>query len=444
MTNTRREFFKLATLAGLSQFGAVNALAQAATDYKALVCIFMFGGNDGNNMVIPQTQSEFNAYKSIRGSLAVPDGNAKLLPIAVKNGTPYALTDGLALIQPFWAQQKLAVVANVGMLVSPTSRQQYQAKAVPLPTNLFSHADQTVQMQAGVPNSSASTGWAGRVADAVAAMNAGHSFPPSVSLSGPALFSKGNIVQSASLIPGYNMQLNGMNPWPAPAAQARQTALQSILTFNSGLTMIQAADKIRQDAQALSGMLASLGSAAPLTTKFPSTSIGAQLLQVAQILQLRPQIGLSRQIFFCSIGGFDTHSAQSWGQWDLLKQISDGMLSFYNATAELGIADKVTTFTESEFGRTLQPSGTGSDHGWGNHHLVLGGGVQGGDIYGRFPVMALGGPDDSASRGAWIPSTSTDQFGATLAKWFGVDANGLASVFPNLAQFSTPDLGFMG
>ena len=180
-----------------------------------------------------------------------------------------------------------------------------------------------------------------------------------------------------------------------------------------------------------------------MTTVFPGTSIGNQLKQVAQILQLRTQIGLSRQIFFCSIGGFDTHSGQSWNQWDLLKQISDAMLSFYNATAELGIPDKVTTFTESEFGRTLQPSGTGTDHGWGNHHIVLGGAVKGGDIYGKFPVMALGGPDDSASRGAWIPSTSTDQFGATLAKWFGVDAAGLATVFPNLGQFPVSDLGFM-
>ena len=442
--NTRRNFLKTASVAGMMRFAEMNVMAQAATDYKALVCIFMFGGNDGNSMVVPQTTSEYNAYKAIRGSLTLPDGNAKLLPVSTATGTPYALTDGLAKIHPLWAQKKLAVVANVGMLVQPTTRAEYVSNSVQVPTNLFSHSDQTVQMQAGIPSSSASTGWAGRVADAVAAMNEGKSFPPSVSLSGPALFSKGNIVQAASLIPGFDMQLNGFNVWPATAGQARQKALQEILSFNSGLTMIQAADKVRQDALGLSAMLKSLGAAPPMTTVFPSTRIGNQLKQVAQILQLRPQIGLGRQIFFCSIGGFDTHSAQSWGQWDLLKQISDGMLSFYNATSELGIPDRVTTFTESEFGRTLQPSGSGSDHGWGNHHLVLGGAVKGGDIYGRFPVMALGGPDDSAGRGAWIPSTSTDQFGGTLAKWFGVDASGLNAVFPNLSQFPVIDLGFMG
>ena len=233
--NTRRDFLKMATLAGFTRFGAVNALAQASSDYKALVCIFLFGGNDANSMVIPQTASEYNAYKTIRGSLALPDTNAKLLPIAAKNGTPYGLTDGLALIQPFWGQGKLAVVANVGMLVQPTTRAQYQAGTVPLPTNLFSHADQQLQMQAGIPSSSASTGWAGRVADAVSPRNAGASFPPSVSCSGPALFSKGNIVQSASLIPGFGMQAYGFDGiWPASAGTARQTALQQILTFNSG------------------------------------------------------------------------------------------------------------------------------------------------------------------------------------------------------------------
>jgi uncharacterized protein (DUF1501 family) len=433
-----------ATLAGAGRFAAFNALAQAPTDYKALVCIFLFGGNDANNTIIPQTQSEWNAYKSIRGTLALPDSNAQLLQVSAQNGTPYALSSGLSAIHPLWGQRKFAVVANVGMLVQPTTRAQFLANAVPVPTNLFSHSDQIVQMQAGVPNGSAGSGWAGRVADAMQYANGASTFPPSVSMAGPQLFCRGNAVQSASLIPGYDMAMYGMNIWPDTAAAARAQAVQEILTLDSGVSLIQAANRVRQDAIALSGMLKGLGSATPLTTQFPGTSIGNQLKQVAQILQLRSQIGLKRQVFFCSLDGFDTHGSQAWQHWDLLSQLSAAMLAFYNATAELGIADKVTTFTESEFSRTLQPSGSGSDHAWGSHHLVLGGAVQGGDVYGRFPVMALGGPDDAGSRGVWIPSTALDQYGATFAKWFGLDATAIASVFPNLVNFATPTLGFLG
>jgi uncharacterized protein (DUF1501 family) len=474
-TNTRRTFLRIAGLAPLARFGAMNAFASSGVDpnYKALVCIFLFGGNDGNNMIVPAPGTgEYAAYKAIRGSLALPDPNATLQGMNVTpktyvgpNKTPaYALNDGLKLILPLWGSGQLAVIANVGLLVQPTTQAQYQATvtggpAVPLPTNLFSHADQQVQMQAGIPSSSASTGWAGRVADAVAAQNAGGSFPPSVSVSGPALFSKGNVVQSASLIPGFNMQLNGFTTWQPAVGQTRQTQYQSILTLNSGLTMIQAADKVRQDAVNLSALLSNLPPASPFTRPFPQTDIGAQLQQVAQIMQLQPQIGLKRQIFFCSLGGFDTHSGQSWQQFSLLGEIADAMLSLYSATQDLGIANQVTTFTESEFGRTLQPSGTGCDHGWGGHQLVLGGAVHGGDIYGRYPTMAIGGPDDCLSnsnpstpaRGAWLPSTAIDQFAATLGKWFGVDMTNpgiVAQTFPNLASFTSAglpaDLGFMG
>ena len=475
MTNTRRTFLKLAGLAPLARFGAMNAFASGGVDpqYKALVCIFLFGGNDGNNMIVPAPgTSEYKAYQAIRGSLALPDPNATLQGMNVTpkkyigpNQTKaYALNDGLKLLLPFWGSGQLAVVANVGLLVQPTTQSQYQATitggpAVPLPTNLFSHADQQVQMQAGIPSSSASTGWAGRVADAVAAQNTGTSFPPSVSVSGPALFSKGNIVQSASLIPGFNMQLNGFTTWQPAVGQTRQAQYQSLLTFNSGLTMIQAANKVRQDAINLSALLANLPATSPFTRAFPSTDIGQQLQQVAQIMQLQPQIGLKRQIFFCSLSGFDTHSGQSWQQFSLLGQVADAMLSLYSATEDLGIAGQVTAFTESEFGRTLQPSGSGCDHGWGNHHLVLGGAVAGGDMYGTYPEMALGGPDDCLSnsnpstpaRGAWLPSTAIDQFAATLGKWFGVDMTNPATVaqtFPNLASFTSKgipaDLGFMG
>ena len=445
---SRRNFLRASSAfaagAGFSRFGMMNALAQGAPNYKALVCVFLFGGNDGHNMVVPQTQAAFNAYKTIRGSLALPDGNAKLLPVSALNGTPYALNDGLSSVHALWAQQKLAAVANVGMLVQPTSRQQYLTGTATVPTNLFSHSDQVIAMQAGNPNGSGGTGWAGRVADAVQSMNGASTFPPSISMAGSALFCTGNAVQSASLIPGFDLSVNGMSAWPASAASAKLQALQEILTFDSGMALIQSANKVRQDAQALNGMLKSLGAGSPMSTQFPQTAIGQQLQQVAQIIRLRGSTGMSRQVFFCSLGGFDTHSGQSWAQWDLLRQIADAMLSFYNSTAEMGIAGQVTTFTESDFGRTLQPSGSGCDHGWGSHHLVLGGAVRGGDLYGTFPTLALGGPDDSSTRGAMIPTTSIDQYGATMAKWFGVSAAAMPQVFPNLGNFGVSDLGFLG
>jgi len=210
------------------------------------------------------------------------------------------------------------------------------------------------------------------------------------------------------------------------------------------MALVQSANKVRQDAITLNGMLKSLNAGAPLSTQFPQTDIGLQLQQVAQIIRLRASTGMSRQVFFCSLGCFDTHSCQSWQQWDLLKQISAAMLSLYNATAEMGVADQVTTFTESDFGRTLQPSGTGSDHGWGSHHLVMGGAVKGGDLYGTFPTLALGGPDDANNRGVLIPTTSIDQYGATMAKWFGVSPAAMPQVFPTLANFAAADLGFLG
>lgn len=448
MHSNRRHFLRLASgafvsAAGFTRFGLMNALAQPASNYKALVCVFLFGGNDSHNMIVPQSPADFAAYKNIRGNLALPDVSAQLLPVSALNGTPYALSSGLSAIHPLWAQQKLAAVANVGMLVKPTTRAEFLANAVPLPSNLFSHSDQVIQMQTATPSGSGGTGWAGRVADAVQGLNNASSFPASVSMSGPALFCTGNIVQSASLIPGFDMSLYGMDLWPASAATARKQALQEILTLDSGLAVVQAANKVRQDALTLSALLKNLSSGPALATQFPGTSIGQQLREVAKIIQLRAQVGLSRQVFFCSLGGFDTHGAQAWQHWDLLRQLSEAMLAFYNATAEMGVADQVTTFTETDFGRTLQPSGSGSDHGWGCHQLVMGGAVKGGDLYGTFPPPALGGPDDANNRGVLIPTTSLDQYGASLARWFGLDTAALHAAFPTLINFPVKDLGFL-
>jgi uncharacterized protein (DUF1501 family) len=262
-------------------------------------------------------------------------------------------------------------------------------------------------------------------------------------MSGPALFCTGGVVQSASLVPDYDLSIYGMDLWPATAAAARRTALQELLTFDSGMAMVQAANKVRQDAANLNALLRDTGASPPLVTTFPGTSIGRQLQQVARIIQLRAATGMKRQVFFCSLGGFDTHGSQAWTHWDLLTQLGDALTAFYQSTVDQGVAGQVTSFTLSEFGRSLQPSGSGSDHGWGNHQIVLGGAVQGGRVYGSFPTFALGGPNDSGSRGVWIPTTGTDQFGATLASWFGLTAGQLPAVFPNLGNFAQTNLGFV-
>jgi uncharacterized protein (DUF1501 family) len=446
---SRRNFLEktamLATAAGLGRVGLINARAQSVptgpSDYKALVCVFMLGGNDGHNMIVPLSGPALTAYKNARGSLALPDGNTAVLPVSAKDGTPYGLNSGLTALHPLWAQGKLAAVANMGMLVKPTKRAEYQNATVSLPTNLFSHSDQIVAMQAGDPNGSGGSGWAGRVADATRAMNAAATFPPGISFAGPSLFCSGNVVQSTSLIPGFNLAGDGMSAWPASAAIAKAKALQEIVSFNSGLSMVQAANDVRADGIELNGMLNGLG-AGGISTVFPGTGLGQQLKQVAQLISLRGATGMKRQVFFCALNGFDTHSSQSWAHWDLLTQLAEATSAFYNATAEMGIADQVTTFTASEFGRSLQPSGTGTDHGWGNHHLIMGGAVRGGDLYGTFPDLSLGGPDDTGSRGVLIPTTSLDQFGGTCAKWFGVQD--MESVFPNLNDnFTVQDLGFL-
>ena len=441
---SRRQLLSgIGNAAFLSVFGRMNALAQTTPpDYKALVCVFLAGGSDGHNTIVPLTQSELNAYKAARRSLALPDGNGALLTVQTPDGTPFGFNPGLQALYPLWGQGRLAVLANTGMLVQPVTRTEFLTNAVPLPTNLFSHSDQIQQMQSGIPSTSGGTGWGGRAADVMQPLNGTSSFPATVSISGPALFCNGQVIQSASLFPGFNLDVDGMNLWPQAATDARKAGMQQVLQFDSGLALVQAANHVRQDALALNGLLT--GTSATINTAFPGTTLGNQLLQVAKIIKLRSTTGMSRQVFFCSLGGFDTHGSQSWQHWDLLRQVAEALAAFYNATAEMGIADRVTSFTLSDFGRTLQPSGTGTDHGWGSHHLIVGGSVIGGRMYGTFPSMALGGPDDSGTRGALIPTTSTDQYGGTLAAWLGVPAAQLASVFPNIAKFGSPTLDFMG
>ncbi|HTB10696.1 MAG TPA: DUF1501 domain-containing protein [Bryobacteraceae bacterium] len=440
---SRRGFIRVgaATVGSLAlrPFGLLPALAQSGPDYRALVCVFLFGGNDSNNTVIPMDDTNFKAYTSIRGSLALSGAN--LTPTVTSNtGAPFAFHAKLAEVASMFSSKELAVVANVGPLVQPLTRAQYQsAQATLIPLNLFSHSDQQLAWQTSIAQGHSPTGWAGRAADYIAANNINtSSFPPFFSVAGNSIEGIGTQTQPVALAPGSNMNLQG----PATGI----AAIHSLLSTESGVNLVQSAnDTLNHSISDAAALASALGKSTKLNTVFPTTSIGQQLQQVAQIIQVSSYLGMRRQIFFCSLGGFDTHAGELEAHNTLYPQLSPALLAFYNATQELGMAQNVTTFTESDFSRTFQPTTTdGSDHAWGSHHLVLGGAVQGGQIFGQFPTFELAGPNDTDTRGRWIPTTSIDQYGATLCSWFGIPSSALPSVFPNLANFPTTNIGFLG
>ena len=442
---SRRGFIRIGaasvgTLA-LRPFGLLPALAQSGPDYRALVCVFLYGGNDSNNTIIPM--DSYTAYQSIRGSLGL--ATSALTPVTSVSGAPYGFHTLLTELASMFTAKELAVVANVGSLVAPITQKQYQAAQAPIPLNLFSHADQQQQWATSLAQGNSPTGWGGRLADYVASQNMNSSsFPTFLSMAGNALEGVGVKTQQGALTPGQSMQLAGFNS--SAASQARLGALTNLLTLNSGVSLTQAANSTLSnsiaDAKALGQ---ALSQSTPLKTQFPATTLGAQLQQVAQIIQVQSSLGMRRQIFFCSLGSFDTHTGELGTLNTLYPELSQSMSAFYDATVELGVAQNVTAFTESDFNRTFQPtSGDGSDHAWGGHHVVLGGAVQGGRIFGAFPTFELGGPDDTDVRGRWIPTTSIDQYGATLCSWFGVPSTALPMIFPNLPNFSSQNLGFLG
>ncbi|HEY3836497.1 MAG TPA: DUF1501 domain-containing protein [Bryobacteraceae bacterium] len=446
MRDTIRSVSALGALGGLAKFGEMNSLA-AGSGYQALVCIFLSGGNDGHNTVVPITtaQQNYNQYAQARGPLAV--AQSSLLPIANASDT-YGLHPSLVEIQGLYNQGKAAVLANVGMLVQPLTRTQYLSNnGVMIPAQLFSHSDQTGQWQSGIPTGLGSSGWGGRITDALQSQNTGAIFPAISSVGGCGLFCTGVQTSPASVppppqgssAPTSMATLGGLNA-------ARSGGMQQLLQFDNGLKLVQAANTILVNGNNYANTLTGLLTTNKIKTVFPAGNpLASQLLTVANVMSVRAQLGLSRQIFFCSLGSFDTHSAQVETQGPLLKQLSQAVLAFYQATQELGIDSSVTTFTASEFGRTLNPSGNdGSDHAWGSHHFILGSGVVGGKFYGSFPLLALGGPNDANTRGTLIPTTAVDQYGGTLAQWFGVPQANLSTVFPNIANFGVSPLGFLG
>ncbi|MBK8689880.1 MAG: DUF1501 domain-containing protein [Betaproteobacteria bacterium] len=448
----RRDFLRrsgaltAAGLAGSLDLVSLSAHAQAAADYRALVCIFLFGGNDGNNLLLPADSAGYAQYAAVRGAgSGIALTQAELLPIQPANlDTPFGLHPALKELQPLFAGGQLAAIANVGTLTQPTSKAQYAAGV--RPDSLYSHSDQQNQWQTSIASGTARTGWGGRLAD-VLAPQAGGAFPVITSTAGVTLFVTGTASRPLAIPVTGGFGLSGYNN--TPAAKARLAALNSLLAIDRGNTFVDAASAITEQAIALSAtvnpILTSTASAVAPLFAGQSSSIARQLLAVARMIEARAATGARRQIFFVSLGGFDTHANQLATQQTLFGQLSPAWKAFYDATVQLGVAQQVTSFTLSDFGRTFKPAaGGGSDHAWGNHHLVLGGAVKGGMLYGRYPTLALAGPDDAEREGRWIPTTAVDQYGATLAKWLGASTTDLAQVFPNLARFPVDNLGFLG
>ena len=453
MSFSRRSFIRYASLAaagnaaGLHPFGALNGLAQAAPGYKALVCIFMYGGNDSNNTLIPfdttaNGSNGYTAYSSIRGPLAIPANS--LLPLGAQANGNYGLHPSLPDIPALFNSGNLAFVTNVGTLLQPLTQAQYLAKGAVTPSNLFSHPDQQLEWQNASSSAASNVGWAGRIADSMAAQyNPTSHIPLITSVYGDTVFCNGVNSTPVAVDPG---NLEGAQCSEGAACQGRTATAQQLVTFQSGLSLVQADNGITSSAYSYMNTLANaVQSETPLQTPFPANnSLAAQLQQIAQIIQARQALGVTRQIFFAGLGNFDTHGAQLGTQAQLLSLVSPAMAAFYQATLEMGLGNQITTFTMSDFSRALQPnSNYGSDHAWGGHHMVMGGAVNGGQIYGTYPTLVLGGPNDSGVNGRWIPTLSSSQYAATLASWFGVPSTSLNSIFPSLSSFSTTNLGFV-
>jgi uncharacterized protein (DUF1501 family) len=448
---TRRQFITRSACAavGLTSLARtvfdLRRVAAAATlpgDYKALVCIFLYGGNDSNNLLVPLDTTDYNAYAAVRQGLALAQGTLlPINPIAGGDGRQWGLHPSAPGLQSLFGQQKLAILGNVGPLVAPVTRADYLNHTAALPPQLFSHSDQTLHWQTSIPNLPPMSGWGGRVADLLRSLNGAAQVSMCMSLGGANTFEVGSVVTPFQVSQNGGISLNG---YTATAGEPASDALRTILQESYGNLFEGGYRDIFQRAidsqQLLQSALAGLP---PLATVFPATDLGTQLHTIARLIQARQPLSQQRQVFFCATGGFDTHGGQLPAQATLLGELSDAVAAFYAATVEMQVQNSVTAFTASDFGRTYLSNGNGSDHGWGSHHLIVGGAVKGGSIFGRVPTLAVGGPDDT-SQGRWIPSTSVDEYSATLAKWFGVGAGDMATVFPNLGRFSTPDLGFMG
>jgi uncharacterized protein (DUF1501 family) len=484
---TRRNFIRQASCAAVGTWALAStirdlrlinsAIAQTTppTGYKALVCLFLSGGNDANNWIVP-TDSTYADYASIRGILALPQSSLLTLRTGSSAGDPaYVDADGHTYgfhptcpeLQTLFGEGKLSAVFNVGTLVRPITRTEYLTNATGTrPPQLFSHSDQVTQWQTSIPDQPPLTGWGGRVADLLNAVaNPSGNISMSVSLNGVNTFEVGNIVAQYQVGTTGAITLSGnlMSSTAGNSARAR-TFKEIVGQTHTNLQRVAYADVVERAIATGDLLNTSIAATATATdtppgtwvwnTPFPNTTLGNQLKMIARIIAARgpTAFNMSRQIFFCSVGGYDTHTAQitlspnvnstTGTHTNLLNEVSECLYAFQRAMEQLGTSNDVTTFTASDFSRTFPTNSQGSDHGWGSHHILMGGAVNGGRTYGKLPTFTINGPDDTGT-GRWIPTLAVDQYSATLAKWFGVDSTSMSAVFPNLSRFATPDLGFM-
>lgn len=444
---SRRSSLKLTALAPLMLGGgmmggltrAAFAQTASATDYRALVAIFMYGGNDGNNMLIPLDVAGYADYQSGRGRLALARSELQAINPINTQGRPFAMHPSMSAVASLFETGQCAAVANVGPLVQPLTRAQWQSNSAQTPPNLFSHNDQQSQWQAGSADSSMRLGWGGRVADVVASLNGIQNVATAVAVNGRSGFQQGASVSPFLVASSGNF---GFDSYDATSRDALSIGFGEMINA-SRAHLFEAAwnDTIKRGITTQSVFQEALRRATPLVTAFPGSGLGEQLRTVARLIAARSSFGVKRQVFFCSLGGFDTHGEdQLQDQANLLGVVSDAMSAFYRATVELGVGSQVTAFTMSDFGRDFPANGSGgSDHGWGSHHLVLGGAVKGKQLYGTFPTLRVDGPDDT-SGGRWIPTTATEQYAASLGGWFGLSASELTQAFPTLNRFAAGPL----
>lgn len=455
---SRREFLKraaaLSALGGATPFalnlaGVGAAAAQSAPDYKALVCLFFYGGNDQTNTVIPYDATSYADYFAARDTIARAQTDLlPLSPLTSLGGRQLALPTEMAALKALFDNGKAAILANVGPLLAPIKdATEYKSGTVPLPPKLFSHNDQTSTWQAFTPEGS-KVGWGGRFGDLLGSMNSNAVFT-AISAAGNAVFLSGQNTFQYQISTSGAVGINNINATSLFGSAQGAAALKAVTTGDSAQLFEREHGRVVQrsiDAQAaVSAALTTLPSTdarVALPTAQANNGLAKQLQIVARLAGVSAALGVKRQVFFVSIGGFDTHDNQLTTQPALHGTVSAAVDYFYNATVQLGMASNITLFTASDFGRTLTSNGDGSDHGWGSHHFIVGGAVKGNDVYGNFPVIKLGTPEDLGS-GRLLPSTSVDQYAATLGRWFGVADSDLGTILPNIGRFSTRYLGFV-